>query len=1166
MQSWLVLVALLLLVTRAYGANEDLAAHWKCDEGQGTVLADSSGHGNQGVIHGATWVRSGDGYALQFDGNDDYVDCGSGASLDLAGPLTLQAWVRPTAANRGEPGIAGKFFESYALTYYGNAYFYISSGGNSASGPLPPGTWSHVAGTFDGQTMRFYANGVETSAHPSRFDTVKRGGRFYLGCVVGDAAATDPALRDTFFFPGLIDDVRVYSRALSHREILESYNQGAADKGLEPFDMNQLGRLSLEPFLYPDEEQIVLSIGSRWVLPLPENPEAVLELARIGSDRVLQTRTTTLGSARHEDELAFSLQGLAPGTYQIRGFIRQITGIIPAEDFARRSPGTPPPTEGWLAGKLDLQGGWAEYDLDTPAGEHRLSVFAAHIYDSAGIRCTIDGKGPVEVSLNGSLSGSEEAWAQTKWETLGTYDLSAGQHVLRVEAIPAVGKAEYDHCTYLDAFALQPTAAEAARLAEAPPVTFDYPFPPARPLPAPSRQVVGPLPPPVTPPAYRARLTSGGGLEVAVKGHTFRIESSYSYPHGGENRLLAGSVDTSGETVWKVRTSGASATASGGFYEIERAIEPQPSRILVRDTIRNTSEGVLGVMLSNHISLKGVGGAVVTQMANPTVFVGQGGVGLGLVALDDLYQLQQTTARADDLAAIRDDHFGLDRGAAYTLEWAIYPTATSDYYDFINEVRTDEGLNGHVEGTWAGMGLGRMPTREFVDLYKVRYLSLGTPWYPVDDPQISIEGIEFMNCPQERARVREFFGEVKRTHPEVRVMIHVAHGLYCTDRPAELFPDGRVLDSAGNQMDYGGGSEDYYARYWSRERFRDGWRWWLFYPSPENSFGKAMQQAMALMMDEMGATALWADGYVEGYVRGLYSYDRWDGHSVTIDPETKLVTRQKNLVPYTALPVLREVIRLIADRGGILITNGMAGPRSLWKEPYLTSNETGGGDARPIGGLHLGRSVTPLGNPGAIQTERDVYRDILAKLDMGALYWWYGAASLTHKTLVEHMYPITFETIHAGTVRGQERIITRRSGVYGWPGDTALHAVYLYDARGALTRHGLLTTVDADGVRTDVTLEPEQSAAVVKVPMVISCASPVNVRVLKYHAEGIRLALSGSGQARVRIRDGDYTIRPASRHRAALDGRPVEVSGVGSSLTCNLTLGGPCELAIAPEQ
>lgn len=1177
MRTWWAIMGLILATAAAaHAADEGLVAHWACDEGQGETLADRSGNGNTGTIKGARWVRSGAGHALQFDGLDDYVDCGAGPSLDLTGPLTMQLWAQPTAANRGEPGIAGKGFESYAITYYGNAYFYISSGGNNVSGPTKINSWTHLAATFDGTIMRFYVNGQEMKISPSKFPTVKSGRKFTLGCIFGDEAAADPNVRNTAFFPGLIDDVRVHNRALNQREILQTYNQEAAAKGLAPFDTSVFGKLALEPFFYPDEQQVVVAVNSRWVQPLPQYASVALELAAAGKPEALQTQTVSVSAAGREDEATFALRDLPPGKYEIRGLVREVRGIFQAESCARRSPQVLLQTESWLTGKVDLKGGWVEYDLDLPAGDYHLGVLAARIHDSAGIRCTLDGGNPLECNLNGNMSGGPAAWEQARWERLGRVTLTAGKHTLRVEAAPVTGQdgKPYAVCTYLDAFALEPVAADTAALGGAQRVSFSYPLPPAPAVPGPGKERVGALPPLAKAPAYQALLTPGGGLEVTVKGQRFRIESTYSYPRGGFNRLAAGARDASGEARWQVTPpqNGAKACsirAAGAFYEVERKVELQPTRILVRDTLRNLSPEVLGVMLSNRVNLVGLPGPKVTQMTNPTIFVAQGEMGVGLIALDDLYQLQLTTSQGEDFAEVRDDHFGLDKGASYTLEWAVYPTAaplpggTADYFDFINQVRRDEGINGRAEGTWGGMSFYRMPDPRHVELRRLRYLSVGTPWYPVDDKQVSIEGIEFMQYPQECARIKTFFDEVKQQYPEAKVMIHVAHGLYATNRPEQLFPDSRALDVNGNQMDYGGGSEDYYANYWSRERFRDGWRWWIFYPTPDNAYGKALPRAMEYMMDEMGATALWADGYICGYVQGLYSYDRWDGHSVTIDPQTKLVTRQKTLVPYAALPVLRDVIRLIAKRGGVLITNDNPGPRSLWREHYLTSGETGGGDARPVGALHLGRTVTPLGNPVAISTERDIYRDILAKLDFGALYWWYGEHSLlTHKMLVEHMYPITFESIHAGTVRGKERIVTRKAGVYGWPGDRSLHAVYLYDARGALTRQAAVTTVDPAGVRTRLDLGPEQSAAVVKIPVTLTAAAPVNVRVLQYDAHGLRLALNAQGPVTMTLTKGDYALPATGKPVVTLNGKAVPATVKAGVLTVKLAAKGACELQV----
>ncbi len=150
------------------GADEGLVGYWSFDQGQGDVLRDQRGQGNDGQIHGAKWVKSGRGYALWFNGKTDYVDCGDGASLDITGPITVQAWMQPRLDNRGEAGVAGKSFDSYALTLRTSTFsknsprFHISSGDNSISVPAGiVGSWMHIVATFDGATMRTYRNGQE---------------------------------------------------------------------------------------------------------------------------------------------------------------------------------------------------------------------------------------------------------------------------------------------------------------------------------------------------------------------------------------------------------------------------------------------------------------------------------------------------------------------------------------------------------------------------------------------------------------------------------------------------------------------------------------------------------------------------------------------------------------------------------------------------------------------------------------------------------------------------------------------------------------------------------------------------------------------------------------------------------------------------------------------
>jgi len=222
------LLLALLAGQSACRAEKGLVAHYTCDEGRGRVLRDVSGNGNDGQIHGARFVKMGTGYCLEFNGKGDYVDCGEGPSLDLKDALTLEAWVYPQSRVEGEVGILGKHFESFLLSYYGDGqcYWYISSGGNNARTLLTPGSWHHLAGTFDGKTLRLYLDGKLAHTAPTKFEKVKSGKHFLLGCVLGDPNATDPFYTRNGFFPGRLDEVRVYNRALSESEVRAHFAAG----------------------------------------------------------------------------------------------------------------------------------------------------------------------------------------------------------------------------------------------------------------------------------------------------------------------------------------------------------------------------------------------------------------------------------------------------------------------------------------------------------------------------------------------------------------------------------------------------------------------------------------------------------------------------------------------------------------------------------------------------------------------------------------------------------------------------------------------------------------------------------------------------------------------------------------------------------------------------
>ena len=83
-------------------ANADIAdglvAYWPLDEGGGTTTADASGNGNDGTLNLPGWDSGKFGGALNFDGVDDYVDCGNPSILDFGtGDFTISAWIKTTA-------------------------------------------------------------------------------------------------------------------------------------------------------------------------------------------------------------------------------------------------------------------------------------------------------------------------------------------------------------------------------------------------------------------------------------------------------------------------------------------------------------------------------------------------------------------------------------------------------------------------------------------------------------------------------------------------------------------------------------------------------------------------------------------------------------------------------------------------------------------------------------------------------------------------------------------------------------------------------------------------------------------------------------------------------------------------------------------------------------
>jgi len=192
----------------AYGFNE----------GTGVQTHDSSGQGNNGTLSNATWTATGKfGSALSFNGTSAWVTIADAASLHLTTGMTIEAWVNPTSGTGWRSAILKEAGSGLAWSLYTSnngsrpaGYAHVSSDvAVTGTAAVPLSTWTHLAITYDGTALKMYVNGtlVRTTALSGAMATSTSALRIGGNSIWGE------------YFRGLIDEVRVYNRALSAAEI-----------------------------------------------------------------------------------------------------------------------------------------------------------------------------------------------------------------------------------------------------------------------------------------------------------------------------------------------------------------------------------------------------------------------------------------------------------------------------------------------------------------------------------------------------------------------------------------------------------------------------------------------------------------------------------------------------------------------------------------------------------------------------------------------------------------------------------------------------------------------------------------------------------------------------------------------------------------------------------
>jgi uncharacterized repeat protein (TIGR02543 family) len=218
------------MITELQGNEAGLIGYWKFNEDVGGLAIDSTSNENHGIIYGATKKPEPLKY-LSFDGVDDYVNMGDQDEFDFgSNDFTVSAWaLRPVQGNDWSRSIVTKWNTGSSP---GTNEWILSLGGGGATGVQPSfsiqsdinsytvrspynstiNNWYHLAGIREGEYIKLYVNGdLKDSTYIGNI-AVNNVGRELL------IAKINPG----YNFNGLIDDVRIYNRALTQQEIKEN--------------------------------------------------------------------------------------------------------------------------------------------------------------------------------------------------------------------------------------------------------------------------------------------------------------------------------------------------------------------------------------------------------------------------------------------------------------------------------------------------------------------------------------------------------------------------------------------------------------------------------------------------------------------------------------------------------------------------------------------------------------------------------------------------------------------------------------------------------------------------------------------------------------------------------------------------------------------------------
>ena len=529
-------------------------------------------------------------------------------------------------------------------------------------------------------------------------------------------------------------------------------------------------------------------------------------------------------------------------------------------------------------------------------------------------------------------------------------------------------------------------------------------------------------------------LRADGGLQVVAAGQTFEISTKDSLPDGKWR-------ETRPDSPLRPVSGGGVVSWQQPGLAVERQVIVERDHLAVRDTFTNTSNDLLGVIHRLQVSrptatdvrlggrqLRGEQGKQL-DAAQPSVFAGWDGGGLGLVAEDDVFRVHVSLLSGEGWSGLEDARLGLTPGQPVTLEWSLYPMP-ADYWQFVNAVRRNWDTNFAIPGPfYYTMHLPENQSAEWYGQWaRDRGLQITCGGIAKYAAGKYAHGTGILSAPEFVAKERDWTRKMMAAAPEVKALAYF-HAQCCTEPGGtETYAADRLRDSSGKALSYP-------YRYDLP----------LYLPTADNTYGKALWGYVDCLLDEIGTAGIYWDEMSHSVLSYAGNGDLWDGSSVIISPKSHAILRKDASVPLMMQGLELAIVKHVRDQGKFVMANTQPMTRTMLRQKIVRFVETGAYQA--VVGTHLGCPLG-LGNHHAEDSMAARMTCIREILKRGALYYGHQFEEPPPGyNILPQMYPITPVELHAGAVLGEERIWTATSGRFGWP-DGAAATVIVVDQDG----------------------------------------------------------------------------------------------------------------------